>query len=247
MRTNTLEYSEFKALFLHALQLNSLPTLEEVTVQSFYRFNTHLLEVNKTTNLTAIRNTEDVIVKHDIDSLLASDLIPTGAKVLDLGCGPGFPSIPLAIARPDLTITALDSTAKKIAFVNQTAELLELNNLKGVSGRAEDRVLAKQLGKFDVVISRAVARLNILAELCLPYVQIGGSLIAMKAAKAEEEVAEATRAIQILGGSPANIRKKSLVTFDATKEARCLVEVQKAKETPPVYPRAYATILKKPL
>lgn len=247
MRTNILEYTEFKALFLQALQQNNLPTLEEATVQSFYRFNTHLLEVNKTTNLTAIRNIDDVIIKHDIDSLLASDLIPTGAKILDLGCGPGFPSIPLAIARPDLTIAALDSTAKKIAFVNQTADLLGLNNLKGISGRAEDRALAKQLGNFDVVISRAVARLSILAELCLPYVQISGRLIAMKAAKAEEEVAEATHAIRLLGGAPAIIHQKSLATFNTTKEARCLVVVQKTKETPSAYPRVYATILKKPL
>ena len=242
-----MEYTEFNALFLQALQLNNLPTPEETTINTFYRFNTHLLEVNQTTNLTAIRNMEDVIIKHDIDSLLASDLIPTGAKVLDLGCGPGFPSIPLAIARPDLIITALDSTAKKIAFVNQTAAILSLSNLKGVSGRAEDRTLAKQLGKFDVVISRAVARLNILAELCLPYVKIGGSLIAMKAAKGEEEAAEATRAIQLLGGLPAKIYEKQLNTFATSQETRCLIEIVKVKDTPATYPRSYATILKKPL
>ena len=247
MRTNTLEYTEFKALFLQALQLNDLPILEETTIQAFHRFNAHLLEVNQITNLTAIRNIEDVIIKHDIDSLFASSLIPTGAKVLDLGCGPGFPSIPLAIARPDLSITALDSTAKKIAFVNQSATLINLNNLKAVAGRAEDRTLAKQLGKFDVVVSRAVARLNILVELCLPYVKAGGSMIAMKAAKGEEEANEAAQAIQLLGGSPATIHQKQLITFSEFQEARCLIAVAKAKDTPTSYPRAYATILKKPL
>lgn len=213
----------------------------------FYRFTEYLLEVNAHTNLTAIREPVDIIDKHYIDSLMALELIPEGARVLDLGCGPGFPSIPLAIMRPDLDITALDSTAKKIDFVQKSAEILQLSNLKGVSGRAEDIKLRKQLGKYDIVVSRAVARLNILCELCIPYLKVNGNLIALKGAKYEEELTEATKAIEILGSETIKIEKKELVTTKNQLETRGIVVIQAKKEAPSQYPRSYATILKKPL
>lgn len=216
-------------------------------MQRFYRFTEHLLEVNTHTNLTAIREPVGVVDKHYIDSLLAMHLIPEGARVLDLGCGPGFPSIPLAIMRPDLEITALDSTAKKIDFVQKSAEILQLSSLKGVSGRAEDAKLRKELGKYDIVVSRAVARLNILCELCLPYLKIGGSLVAMKGAKYEEELAEAASAIKILGAETTKIEQKELITAENQAETRGMIVIQLKKQPPAQYPRAYAAILKKPL
>ena len=216
-------------------------------MQQFYHFTEHLLEVNTHTNLTAIREPVGVVDKHYIDSLLAMHLIPEGARVLDLGCGPGFPSIPLAIMRPDLEITALDSTAKKIDFVQKSAEILQLSSLKGVSGRAEDAKLRKELGKYDIVVSRAVARLNILCELCLPYLKIGGSLVAMKGAKYEEELAEAASAIKILGAETTKIEQKELITAENQAETRGMIVIQLKKQPPAQYPRAYAAILKKPL
>ena len=213
----------------------------------FFRFTEHLLEVNAHTNLTAIREPVGIVDKHYIDSLLAMDLIPNGARVLDLGCGPGFPSIPLAIMRPDLEITALDSTAKKIDFVQKSAEILQLSNLKGVCGRAEDAKLRKTLGKHDVVVSRAVARLNVLCELCIPYLKIGGYLVALKGAKYEEELAEAANAIKILGAEITKTELKELITADNQTETRGIIIIQSKKETPSQYPRAYAAILKKPL
>ena len=216
-------------------------------MQQFYRFTEHLLEVNAHTNLTAIREPIGIVDKHYIDSLLAMYLIPEGSRVLDLGCGPGFPSIPLAIMRPDLQITALDSTSKKIDFVQKSAEILQLSNLNGVSGRAEDVKLRKELGKFDVVVSRAVARLNILCELCLPYLKVGGNLIALKGAKYEEELAEATNAIKVLGGESAKTEQKELITAENQAEIRGMIVVELKKEPPAQYPRAYAAILKKPL
>ena len=242
-----MEYNEFYRLFTIGLQKNSISPLNDSQIEQFYRFSLHLLTANQTTNLTAIRNLPEVIDKHLIDSLLIAKQIPNGAHVLDLGCGPGFPSIPLAIARPDLSIVALDSTAKKIAFVNDAATKIGLSNLTAIAGRAEDRVLSQKLGLFDAVVSRAVARLNVLCELCIPYVKIGGVLLAMKGAKAEEELTEAKKGIQVLGGSLAESIKQPLILSNGTQEARTTVMIVKKKPTPAIYPRAYAAILKKPL
>ena len=241
-----LEYSEFKVIFVNAFHINNLPSPNEEQTERFHRFCEFLLETNKTTNLTAIRTPEDVIYKHFVDSALVSAYIPQNATVLDLGCGPGFPSLPLAILRPDLSIKALDSTAKKIAFLNQAAELLQLSNIKGISGRAEDAAIRKQLGQFDVVVSRAVARLNVLSELCIPYLKINGRLVALKGAKAAEELDEAQNAIKILGGSDALLVNTNLATEEEA-EVRGIILITKKAASPQKYPRPYAAILKKPL
>lgn len=242
-----MEYTEFSALFAQAAHQNGIVAPSDAQIQQFYQFNNYLFEINQTTNLTAIRDPVDAIYKHYIDSLLAVAHIPQGARVLDLGCGPGFPSIPLSIARPDISVVALDSTAKKIAFVSKTAEILDLTNLTAIVGRAEDTVIAQKLGNFDVVISRAVARMNVLTELCLPYVRIGGIFIALKGAKADEEVTEAKSAISKLGGSGPELFAQPLILQNGTTEARCTVVAKKQTATPKGFPRPYATILKRPL
>jgi 16S rRNA (guanine527-N7)-methyltransferase len=242
-----LDFTTFSQIFSSAAAKNGISIPNQVQMQQFYRFTEHLLEVNAHTNLTAIREPIGIVDKHYVDSLLAMHLIPEGARVLDLGCGPGFPSIPLAIMRPDLEIVALDSTAKKIDFVQKSAEILQLSNINAISGRAEDTKLRKTLGKFDVAVSRAVARLNILCELCLPYLKTSGSLIALKGAKYEEELAEAANAIKVLGGEFIKSEQKSLITTENQEETRGMIVIQLKKDPPPQYPRAYATILKKPL
>ena len=242
-----MDYSEFQHLLLKSMSQNDLPMPEEYQTIQFWRFTEHLMKVNEVTNLTAIRNINDAIPKHLADSLFAAEYLPEGARVLDLGCGPGFPSLPLAIMRPDLEIVALDSTTKKIGFINETIPLLSLKNMTAVAGRAEDRALMVQLGKFDVVVSRAVARLHILTELCLPYVAIGGFLLALKAAKGFEEAAEAEKGIELLGGGKQKLFERNLVTLDGSEEPRCLILVPKIKKTPSAYPRPYASIIKKPL
>ena len=241
-----MNYQEFSQLFSSFLHKNGISTLAEDKIEAFFTFTEHLLKVNQVTNLTAIRDIPGVITKHYVDSLLAMDFIPQDAKVLDIGCGPGFPTIPLAIARPDLNITSLDSTQKKINFVEESTKLLHLSNVTAISARAEDHDLLRKLGKFDVVISRAVAKLNVLCELSIPYVKTGGFLLAMKAARGDEELAEATNAIKILCDGTATIHKRDLVTESAVEE-RSLIIINKAKETPALYPRPYATIKKKEL
>ena len=242
-----MDFEQFSRLFCDSCAKNGVkaPTEEQITL--FYRFDTLLHETNRVTNLTAIRTTEDAIPKHYADSLLGLDLFPQDAKVLDLGCGAGFPSIPLAIMRPDLRITALDSTAKKIAFVQKAATELGLSNLSAVAGRAEDRALMQKLGSFDVVTGRAVAGMAVFSELCLPYVKIGGSFVAMKGARGEEELAESGNALQKLGGTLKEVRGCALQLPNGESEARCLIVATKTKQTPSQYPRAYASILKKPL
>lgn len=241
-----MEYTEFKALLCKSFAENGISEPNEGVAEKFYAFTVHLMKVNQTTNLTAIRNIPEVISKHYADSLLVEEMIPEGTRVLDLGCGAGFPSIPLAIMRPDLQIFSLDSTSKKIAFVQESAKLLCLNNLQAISGRAEDAEIRKTLGSFDIVVSRAVARLNVLDELCIPYLKIGGKLLALKGAKAQEEADEAQKGVKILGGKINSVIEKVLYTGEG-EEARGLIEIQKVAATPGKYPRAYSAIVKKPL
>ena len=226
---------------------NAFPDPSKAEAHAFYLLLNELLEANKVTNLTAITDPDQIIAKHFVDSLLGCEQIPKGAAVLDLGCGAGFPSLPLAIHRPDLTLIALDSTAKKVAFVQKTAEKLQLSNLKTLIGRAEDPALKKQIGHIDLVVSRAVARLNLLCELSFPLLPIGGALFALKGAKGQEELAEAQKAVKILGGSSPVCASKQLRLLDGTIEERSLIWIPKTKETPKEYPRSFAIMQKKPL
>jgi 16S rRNA (guanine527-N7)-methyltransferase len=241
-----MDLLEFRSIFTRALAQNNLQSLTDTQIEHFYHFSNYLLEINAYTNLTAIRDIPSIIYKHYVDSLMVSHLLPQGARVLDIGCGPGFPSIPLAITRPDLKIIALDSTSKKIDFVSGAIQLLKLQNISGYAGRAEEIATRSKLQKFDFVVSRAVARLNILCELSLPYLKNGGTLIALKGAKHAEEVAEASSALKKLGGELAGVDDTHLVIGEA-KETRAAIEIRLKKPVPPQYPRQYNAILKKPL
>lgn len=240
-------FQEFEALFAAALRRNNLAPLLHEQNEAFFAFTEYLLEVNSHTNLTAIRDVTDVIDKHYVDCLAVSEQIPKGATVLDIGCGPGFPSLPLAIARPDLSIVALDSTDKKIRFFKEATLLLKLSNIEGVCGRAEEFDVRKKIGQKEVVISRAVAKMSVLCELCLPYVAVGGKMIAMKGARAEEELDEARGGIKLLGGGEPTTIVSNLLLNSNESEKRAFIVVPKKKPTPQGYPRAYAAILKKPL
>ncbi len=237
----------FRQIYTDVFTKNGLDRFtDEETVRKFYDFAKALADANEKTNLTAISGAEDTVLKHFADSLIAVDMFPEGATVVDVGCGAGFPSIPLAIVRPDLKITPLDSTGKKIDFVCAVASSLGLTNLTPVCARAEDFV-KKNRESFDVATARAVSRLNVLSELALPLVRVGGCFVAMKARDGEIELDEARRGIATLGGSITQVEKVTLSPVSGESLERVSILVKKVLETPTKYPRAYAKITKSPL
>lgn len=242
-----MEKNEFSVLFSTIFHNNKLERLaDEGTVTTFFDFTELFTAENARTNLSAIREVPDIICKHYADCLLAESEFPRGASVLDVGCGGGFPTFPLAIARPDLKITAVDSTGKKISFVENTAKSLRLTNIRAICGRIEEKEFLPMRETFDVVTSRAVAAMPILSELTLPFLKIGGVLVALKGAQGGEELKKSLRAIEILGGK---VEKDTEIPLKTTagEESRHLLTIRKVKSTPSTYPRAYAQILKKPL
>ena len=207
---------------------------------------TELLETNKTTNLTAIKDPDEAIIKHIADCAVCVDSIPQGADLLDVGSGAGLPAFPFAILRPDISVTALDSTGKKIEFIKVTAEKLGIKNLKTISARAETLANNRSYRqRYTVVSARAVARLNVLSELCLPFLKVGGVFLSMKSRLADEELSEALSGIGTLGGKPREVKKFTLVGGE--NDERCLIIIDKRRDTPPQFPRAYARISSKPL
>lgn len=200
----------------------------------------YLLEVNSHTNLTAITDPSEIEIKHFKDSLTVLDYIKEGDKVLDIGAGAGFPGIPLRIEK-EIDLTLIDSVNKKVKFMNEVIEKLELENARAIHVRAED--FAKdQREKYDVVVSRAVANMRTLSEYCLPFLKVGGLFIALKGPKAMEELADAKNAIEILGGKV--IKTESI---DLSGNDRVNIVVQKIKKTKNKYPRGKNLPKKSPL
>lgn len=203
-----------------------------------------VLERNQVMNLTAITEPRDVAALHLLDSL--SLIKPAGLEqgsVVDVGCGAGFPGVPLAIARPELTVTLLDSLGKRVEFLREACEALELKNTVCVHQRAEE-FAETQREQFDTAVSRAVAALPMLCELCLPLVKPGGRMLAMKSANSEEEINSAKKAIGILGGKIEWVKDYTVPTTDVTHR---IVSIQKVAPTPGKYPRRFAQIKKQPL
>lgn len=243
-----IDASEFKSVLTRVFSENGLSALLNMDrVEKLYTLTEHMLTENEKYNLTAITDRDKIILNHYADCAALAKRLPRGAAVLDVGCGAGFPTLPMAILRDDIKVTAMDSTAKRVAYVSGTAELLGLTNVTGVTMRAEDGAKDPAMReKFDIVTARAVAELRILAELCLPYVKIGGAFMAMKGKNAEAELAGAKRAIAILGGRSTHTEEITLTGGGETL-SHPLIIVDKKEKTPHVYPRPYAQISKKPL
>lgn len=217
--------------------------LEEKQIENFYKYMNLLLEWNEKMNLTAITEPNEVILKHFIDSLTISNLIKEGEKVIDVGTGAGFPGIPLSIVNND-NITLLDSLNKRIIFLEEVINKLELTNIKAVHARVEEFAKnKKEREMYDIATSRAVAPLNVLLEYLLPLVKIGGKCICMKGSNTEE-IDEAKNALKILGGEIEKIERITLPNSDITRN---IIIVKKVKNTPLKYPRKPGTPSKEPI
>lgn len=214
----------------------------------FFALTVRMLEENEKYNLTAITEECDIILNHYVDCVKIAKNITRGASIIDIGCGAGFPSLPLAIVRDDIKILSVDSTAKRINYVKESASLLGLSNIECEVMRAEDGGKNPKLReKFDFATARAVANMRVLCELCLPFVKSNGYMIAMKGKNAKTELDEAMRAIKLLGGESCGIEWIRLVSYDGEIFEHPLINIKKTKATPKEYPRSYAKISKMPL
>ncbi len=217
--------------------------INEKKAKQFDLFFDFLIEKNKVMNLTAITEENDVLFKHFLDCCLAESLFPQNAKVIDVGSGAGFPSVPLKIVREDLQITMIDSLNKRVNFLNDCISLLNLQNIQAHHSRAED--YAKNFReKFDVATARAVAPLNTLLEYLLPFVKVGGVCIIYKSTKLDEEIESAQNALKVLGGKVTEIKT---YTIEEQDSKRNILVVKKTKLTPAKYPRGKNEPKTKPL
>lgn len=209
-------------------------------MDKFEKYGQMLIETNKKFNLTTIDEPDQIKIKHFEDSLTIKSYINEGMKVLDIGSGAGFPGIPLRIEK-DFDLTLIDSVNKKVNFMNQVIEELDLKNTRAIHVRAED-FAKKHREEFDMVISRAVANLSTLSEYALPFLKVGGIFIAMKGPKAEEEYEDAKNALKILGGELINIDN-----MDLHGNTRKNILIKKVRSTKKKYPRGKNLPKKNPL
>lgn len=221
--------------------------LTDEQLAAFTTYFEMLVEWNQKINLTAITDPTEVAVKHMIDSLSCfdSDIFKHGARIIDVGTGAGFPGLPLKIFRPDLKLTLFDSLNKRILFLKAVTEQLGIHDIKFVHSRAEDGGRNKQFREqYDIAVSRAVARLNILSEFCLPFVALGGFFIALKGSQYSDEIKTSTEALRKLGGEIAKIENVKLPGLD---DVRAVIYIKKIKRTLPIYPRRPGAVEKNPL
>ena len=217
-------------------------TLPEERIAAILRFGEAVLEKNQVMNLTAITDPEAAAELHLLDSLSLLKVLPlAGKSLLDVGTGAGFPGVPLKLAEPSLRLTLLDSLQKRMHWLEHEALPALDVEARFLTGRAED-FAKEQRERYDVVTSRAVARLNLLCELCLPFVHKGGCFLAMKGAQAEEELHEAAKAIRILGAS-----YERTAEFEIGGAIHSVIVIHKTGKTPEQYPRSWSRMKQKPL
>ncbi|WP_397356473.1 16S rRNA (guanine(527)-N(7))-methyltransferase RsmG [Oscillibacter sp.] len=218
--------------------------LDQSSVPSLLRYGALLEEKNKVMNLTAIKEADEVARLHFLDSAALLNLLDFRNKtVVDVGTGAGFPGLPIRLLEPSAHVTLLDSLGKRITFLQEVCTDLGLSDVECIHARAEE-FAASHRESFDTAVSRAVASLSVLSELCLPLVKTGGTFLAMKSVDSDDELSAAEHAIFILGGRVAGVRDYSIPGTDIVHRA---VLVEKLKPTPKGYPRSFAKIKKDPL
>lgn len=216
-------------------------------IGQFSVYNEMLLDWNTRMNLTALTAPEDVAVKHIIDSLTAYDaaLFDGARTLIDVGTGAGLPGIPLAVYAPHLTVTLLDALNKRVRFLTEVTVSMGLPNVRCIHARAEEAArTAEHRAAYDIVVSRAVARLPVLLEYTLPFVRVGGTLLALKGRAYAEEQKEARRAAEVLGGGRIMARPVHLPGLD---DVRAILTVTKERQTPAAYPRGGGAPPRRPL
>ncbi len=239
--------SGFSTTLKAAFEKNKISyLLDDAACERFEKLSDIMKAKNAEMNITAITDDESIATKHFCDSAFLATLLPDEAKMADIGCGGGFPCLPVGILKPSIKITAIDSTAKKVKYVGDTALELGLLHFDAIAMRAEEGAQGEFREKYDVVTARAVASLDVLCELCIPYLKAGGVFYAMKGRGAHEELEAARNAIKTLGGELAEIHEFPLACADG-EQSRYIIEIKKLSPTPAQYPRAYAKIKKKPL
>ena len=217
----------------------------EEQLAQFTRYYELLVETNKVMNLTAITEPEEVAVKHMVDSLLAYEDGMQGKTLVDVGTGAGFPGVPLKIYCPSLKVTLVDSLGKRLRFLEQVIDELGLKGIRCEHLRAEDAGRSKKhREQYDYVTARAVARLSVLSEYCLPLAKKGGQFIALKGSRFAEEIEEGEAAVKILGGKIISAEPVKLPGLD---DGRAIIKIAKIKTTPAQYPRKAGTPEKQPL
>lgn len=216
----------------------------DIGYERFEIFRAYLEEMNAVMNLTAISGKEAVAKLHFLDcAALVKCAEFRGKRIIDVGSGAGFPGIPLKILEPDMELTLLDSMQKRVKFLEDSCEKLGFRDVACVHARAEEAPESLR-ADFDIATSRAVARLNVLCELCLPFLRVGGVFIAMKGPECEQELSEASNAIKLLG---AEYEKTVQYDIPGTDISHSAVIIRKTKPTHPQYPRKWAQMKKKPL
>lgn len=215
--------------------------LNDIQLKLFGNYYDFLIEYNKKTNLTAITNKNEIFIKHFIDSLTISRFLQNSCKLIDVGSGAGFPGVPMKISNPDIELTLVESSKKKCEFLKDLSNILKMK-FDVINNRAE--ILSKDVNyreKFDICVSRAVANLRILSELCIPFIKINGIFIAMKGPNFETEIENSVNIIQKFGCKIKNIEK---IILPDNFGNRYLIFIQKIKSTPKIYPRSFSRIKK---
>ena len=223
--------------------------LTEKMCKQFKDYKEIMLEWNKKVNLTAITDEKEIVTKHFIDSLTlltTDEFQAANLKIIDVGTGAGFPAIPLRIVKEDIKqLTLLDSLNKRIVFLQELVDKLELSNVESIHSRAEDLGRSENYREqYDICISRAVANMAVLAEYCLPFVKVGGKFISLKGNSIKEEISAANKAISILGGEVSSIKTVKIPFSDIE---HTLVIISKLNESPSIYPRKSGKAIKNPI